>query len=328
MPQDYTWFAVNNQGLTMLDQDKDFIFMNALTEGTQSLSQAITMALKGEGGAISYDLGSRTRHGVYSKLPNLDWRLILVKVDEPESRDKALISLDTFGSELQQRLANLDQHVRKTIAKHPGSWDKASAIRQSMTEMLQQQQMVVDVAFVDESGKIRYVEPSEYKNSEGKDISKQEHVTRLRKDKKPILSSGFQAVEGFTAVSLAYPVFKGKSELAGSVSLLINPQLMVESIIKDINIPASHELWIMETSGFMLYDADPQEIGKNLFSDTMYKDYDSLLKLGKEIAANSSGKGEYVFQSAGHSSKVLKKASWLTVRLHDQEWRVVIAEQI
>ncbi len=328
IPEDYTWFAVNSEGLTMLDQDLDYIFMNTLTQGTKSLNEAITAALKGNGGPIVYDLGNSLRRGVYSKLPSLDWRLILVKKEGGNPEKKAEISMETFNSELQQRFLNLDEHIRGIIVKHQGNWDQEAAIRHSLSMMLQDQQMIVEAAFVDLAGRIQFIEPSEYKNYEGEDISSQDHVAQLRKYKKPVFSGGFESVEGFTAVSIAYPVFEGKSKLKGSISLLLNPVFMVEAILKDINIPASHELCIMEPGGLLIYDQDNEEIGKNLFTDPIFKDYESLLKLGKSMASDESGEGDYVFQSAGHKDKVLKKTQWTTVKLLDQAWRIVISEEI
>jgi hypothetical protein len=46
------------------------------------------------------------------------------------------------------------------------------------------------------------------------------------------------------------------------------------------------------------------------------------------MAAKASGSGEYVFQSAGHLDKVLKRSGWTTVKLHNQEWRVLMAMEI
>lgn len=327
IPQDYTWFVVNNQGLTMLDQDQDFIFMNALTEGTESLTAAITMALQGEQGAIQYDLGNNLRRGVYSRLPSLDWRLILVERGLMDSKNKEDISLSTFSSELQQKLNDLDKQVSSTIRDTKLNWSKESDVRRLLGKVLEEELMIVDVAFVDVAGVIKYIEPAEYRNSETRDISGQSHVQLLRKKMSPIFSDGFESVEGHTAVSIAYPVFDGK-KLIGSVSLLINPAIMIDTILKETNIPPSHELCIMQRDGFIIYDLDEREIGKNLFQDPLFKEYESLLKLGTEMAAKNSGNGEYVFQSAGHQQKVLKRSSWTTIKLYNQEWRVLMAMEI
>ena len=244
-----------------------------------------------------------------------------------ESQNREDISLATFSSELQQRLNDLDQRTRALIKDSKLNWKKEYDVRGLLNKLLDEHITIVDAAFIDAEGRIRYVEPSEYRNSEGRDISGQSHVQILRKDKRPVFSDGFLSVEGQPAISIAYPVFEGK-KLIGSVSLLINPVIMIDGILKDINVPSNHELCIMQRDGYIIYDLDEREIGKNLFHDSMFREYESLLKLGESMAAKASGSGEYVFQSAGHLDKVLKRSSWTTVKLHNQEWRVLMAMEI
>ena len=62
-----------------------------------------------------------------------------------------------------------------------------------------------------------------------------------------------------------------------------------------------------------------------LFSDPVYAGYENLLELGKKIAATPSGEGSYIFLAPELKNKVIKNAVWRTVKLHNREWRVVLA---
>jgi len=106
---------------------------------------------------------------------------------------------------------------------------------------------------------------------------------------------------------------------------LIRPELMIDSLLKKNTIPDDYELWMMQSDGMIIYDQDKEELGKMLFSDPIYAGYESLLKLGKKIAAAPAGKGSYIFFAPEHKEKVIKNAVWQTVRLHNREWRVVLA---
>lgn len=328
IPQDYTWFVVNSDGLIMLDQDQDFIFMNVLTQYPESIQDAMTTALRSSSGSISYRIGNTSREGFYQKLPNLDWWMFLVKKEGEEVFDKSSISIELVTSEVQAALKNLDADMLKLIRESKTDFSNEDGIRTLMSEMLLNRPSIVEIAFVDLSGKMRHIEPKEYKNYEGTDISSQNHVNTLHKTQKPVFSPAFASVEGFQAVSLAYPAFNRQGKLVGSLSLLINPVFMIDHIIKDINIPASHELWIMQTDGQIIYDLDTPEIGKNLFSDRIFRDYSSLQKIGKDIAMQRKGFGDYVFQATDSDEKVVKKATWKTISLYGVEWRVVIAEEL
>ncbi len=81
----------------------------------------------------------------------------------------------------------------------------------------------------------------------------------------------------------------------------------------------------MQSDGMIIYDQDKEEIGKMLFSDPLYASHETLLALGKQIASVPSGEGTYIFLAPELTEKVIKKAVWRTVRLHGQEWRVVLA---
>jgi transcriptional regulator with PAS, ATPase and Fis domain len=60
---------------------------------------------------------------------------------------------------------------------------------------------------VNNSGRIVYTTPY-YPNSIGADISKQKHVAAILKDHKPIISDVFNAVQGYQAIVIHYPVYK------------------------------------------------------------------------------------------------------------------------
>jgi len=70
LSDNYTWFVVNGDGLIMLDMDKDFIFMNALT-AVSSLGDQFSKALKNESGDIRYSIDKLERVEFYKKLPKM-----------------------------------------------------------------------------------------------------------------------------------------------------------------------------------------------------------------------------------------------------------------
>ena len=136
---------------------------------------------------------------------------------------------------------------------------------------------IVDCAAVSPEGRMVTIEPGEFHEFEGADISNQAQVLELHRTRRPVLSRVFQTVEGFPAVDLEHPVFGREGEPAGSVSLLFRPEeflaALVEPIVRDLAV----EVWIMQTDGRILYDADREEIGRMLFTDPMYQGYPCLL---------------------------------------------------
>ncbi len=327
LPLNYTWFVLNSEGDTMLDRDSDFIFMNAITQGSKSLSQAVSEALKGEKGAMQYDLDGIIRRAHYQKMPTLDWWMILARIEGDEVYVPAPLnlSLEYFVPDLQAGLDRVDQSLARLIEKNNGDVKKEDDIRKLLQAIITENPAVVDAAFVDSAGLMRNIEPHEYKNFENVDISKSEHVAAMRKDPRPILSGAFVSAEGFLAMSLARPLYDREKNFAGSVSLLIRPEFLVRPLIKTSTIPDDYELWMMQTDGMIIYDQDPEEMGKMLFSDPIYAQHESLVSLGRKISSEPTGRGSYMFLAPGLKEKVIKNAAWETVKLHGRQWRVILA---
>ncbi len=326
LPDDYTWFVLNSEGRMMLDNDSDFIFMNALKQGSESLHHAVSEALKMQSGPVEYQLDS-LRHGYYQKLPNMDWWMFLAKIEgsKAETPPQLKLSLDQFIPDLQSRLNRIDESLAELIKKSRLDVKKEGEIRKLLNILLDENSDIVEASFVDAKGVMRQVEPSEYKNFENTDISSQEHVKAMKNKPVPLLSSGFTAVEHFTAVVISRPIYDSQNAFLGSINLLIRPELLVDTLLKKTTIPDDYELWIMQTDGMLIYDQDKEEIGRMLFSDPIYADYENLLKLSKKIVASPTGEGSYIYLSPESNEKVIKNAIWKSVRLHDREWRVVLA---
>jgi hypothetical protein len=325
LPSDYTWYILNSEGDTMLDRERDFIFMNPLTQGSASLRKAVTEALKHENGTMQYTL-DRHREAYYRKLPNFEWWMFVAKVEgeKTQAPQKLKLTLDRFVPELQNQLNQIDASIAAAIGENGLNVQKESEVRKLLRSVFDGNPHIVDAAFVDTHGIMRQIEPSDYKNFEGSDISAQEHVMAMLKTPQPLLSGGFISVEHFLGMTIARPLYGKENQFIGSLSALIRPELFINPLISKSMVPKDYELWIMQTDGMIVYDLDKEEIGKMLFSDPIYKEYESLLKLGKKIAAAEEGEGSYVFLAPGLEEKVIKKVIWKTVKLHNREWRVVL----
>jgi len=324
LPPDYTWFVIDAEGNTMLDRDSDFIFMNALSQGGPSLQEGVSQALETESGDLQYELGG-VRQAWYQKLPNMNWWMFMAKV-EPDAQItlQLTLSLERFVPELQAALDRIDVSMAGKIKPHVFNLQNEDEIRALLASILEENANLVNVAFIDRRGFLRQIEPTDYRNFENANIRSQPQVAAMLREPRPLFSKAFDSVEGFLAVDIAHPVHDANQEFAGSVSALIRPALLIEPLLKKTSIPEDYELWVMQPDGMIIYDRDEDEIGRMLFSDALYADYESLLKLGKKIVASPSGEGSYLFVAQGAADKVIKKAIWQTVRLHGNEWRVVL----
>ena len=167
------------------------------------------------------------------------------------------------------------------------------------------------------------IEPAPFRQFEGKDISAQEQVKRIRKTGKAVLSSVFRTVEGFPAADAEYPVMNTGGQMLGSVSILFHPEKLLSPVIVPRVQGTPVNIWAMEKGGLILYDIDKPQIGLNLFTSALYQPYLGLVRLGRRIAAEPTGKGVYKFRSGSAKKIVKKNASWQSVSLYGTEWRLV-----
>jgi hypothetical protein len=186
---------------------------------------------------------------------------------------------------------------------------------------------VITCSAVDLNGIMLTVVPDSYRWAEGSNISDQKHVIEIQETHRPVLSSTFPAVEGFDAVVLEWPIFSTDGEMIGSVNALFRPDLLLNSAAELWRQEVGDEevtAWAMATDGLILYDPDPEEVGRNLFTDPLYAPYVQLLVLGERIASEKSGTGTYEFLGPGLVDPAVKRAWWATAGLHGAEWRLVV----
>jgi len=205
---------------------------------------------------------------------------------------------------------------------------KGEDARKILSEMYKGKNYVVDCVIVDTASKMAVIEPEEYRKYEGSDISKQAHVIKLLKDKKPIFSDVFTSVEGLKVIDFAYPIFSDKGEFLGSVNMLVKQQALSEDVIVPLVSGLACKAWIMQRDGLIIYDQDQNQIGLNIFADTFFQPFEGLVSFSRTVAMAKDGAGSYDFYKKGLDDQavVKKYAVWDTVSLYGTEWRIIVME--
>lgn len=199
-------------------------------------------------------------------------------------------------------------------------------IRSILASLKQKNPLIVNCTFVDKKSVMKVIEPAKYRKYEGTDIGAQEHVARVLRTQKPVLSNVFRSVEGFYSFSFEYPVINKSGNYEGSINFLVKPETFFRKFLDKMLKNRPIEIWVMDNNGGVIYDRDKGQIGRNVFKDDMYKPFPALIKACHQISARPEGTTEYEFYSATSKEKVLKKASWATLQLYGVEWKIVHVE--
>jgi hypothetical protein len=238
------------------------------------------------------------------------------------------VVLDRLENELIAVFQQMDSTaalISARIAEHPGD---TALIGLYLQQELGSVKGVIEHIYITPEGILKIIAPEDYHKVEGTDISYQDHIIKVRETKKPVLSGAFRAVEGFQAVVLAYPILSPEDELLGITALLFRPEVFLKEIIspKLAGIPA--DIWVMQKNGLILFDFDQEEIGKNLFTDPLYRDYSKSLQTASKLAEENRGEAFFNFPGHDPETPVTNQAFWTTVEMYGMEWRIVLTNPI
>jgi len=103
--------------------------------------------------------------------------------------------------------------------------------------------------------------------------------------------------------------FKEKA-ISRSVSMLIKHDELIRSVAEKIEKELGVNCMVMQKDGLILYKTDQTQIGRNTFTDPLYKDFPELIALGKRMIKEKEGKGFYNFWDSG-TKNVVKKTGCL-----------------
>jgi len=193
-------------------------------------------------------------------------------------------------------------------------------------------QFIVNSATADAGDVLLVVEPSQYSNIEGENISSQEQNIQMHHALRPALSNMIPLVEGFYGVVMVAPIFDSNDTLKGSLSIVIQPSEILRSNIVSALAGTSFSMWAMQTNGTLIYDPDPAQQGKNLFTDPIYTGYPDVQAFTQHVSTEQSGYGTYQYYNANldniFKQVVAKEGYWTTIGIYGTEWRLVITHSV
>jgi len=152
--------------------------------------------------------------------------------------------IGSFFKEYQSNLAFLSQF--NDVIDFTG---KGQALMASFYE--NHKNFIEAVTRVDAHGVILYTYP-ENVSVVGKDISYQKHVQQVMDTHQPVISDVFVSEQGYRAIALHVPVFKGKA-YTGSLAMLIPVNKLGKQYLGKIRIRGTGNICLLSEKGVKLY---------------------------------------------------------------------------
>jgi PAS domain S-box-containing protein len=204
---------------------------------------------------------------------------------------------------------------RNIILMNEKGKDELTKLREALRDEIK------SITRVNKDGTIIFTAPY-YRNSIGVNISSQKHMAKILSDHKPVVSDVFDAVQGFQAIAIHYPVFRGGA-FEGTIALVVDFGQVGRRILKEIETDSSGYAWLLSSEGVELYCPVPGHIGKSIRETA--KGFPDLLRVADDMLAGKEGAATYTYDAAvGRIQKGNRIVYFLPVRVNDARWSLAV----
>ncbi len=184
------------------------------------------------------------------------------------------------------------------------------------------QKQIKSVTRVDEKGTILYTVP--YHSSIGSNISNQKHVREILGEHKPVVSDVFRAVQGFEAIAIHVPVFRGTS-FKGTIAILIDFESLARRYFGMIRIGQTGYAWVISQNGKLIYSPILESVGKSILE--IFEEFPSSITMAQEMLKGQQGRAVYMFDRLDSQKTRPAKnlAIYMPIRIGNTFWSIAVS---
>jgi hypothetical protein len=264
--------------------------------------------------SVAFNIYQWTANLSSAKQGNEEMELIIINSEAAINAE--LLRLDNLLSNACQQLSTTDLTGLEAKQILNGLYAENSGV-------------IISSATVDQNDIILAIQPSQYSNITGQDLKSQEQNVEMHKTMRPALSNLTSLIEGPTGVTMVSPVFDTNRQLIGSLRITFQPYQLIHPIVRD-SAKGIYTIYALQKNSTLIYDANDEEQGKNIFTDPEYAGYTELLTFIHQVVDTNSGYGTYSYfdDLAPSRPLVSKEAYWTTIGIYNADWRLVIARNL
>ncbi len=181
---------------------------------------------------------------------------------------------------------------------------------------------VKGITRVDNKGKILFTTPF-HSNSVGSDISHQSHIATILTTHESVVSDVFNAVQGYRAVAIHYPVFKN-SKFDGTIAYVLNFEEIIGDVLNQIKIGKTGFAWMLSKNGTVLYSPVKKQMGYSY--NEIIKDNPGISLLASKMLKKLEGTEIYNYSEdpklVGSGNLI---AYFLPIEIDNTFWSIAIS---
>ncbi|MGK9476559.1 sensor histidine kinase [Melioribacter sp. OK-6-Me] len=167
-------------------------------------------------------------------------------------------------------------------------------------------------------GRISFTVP--YEEAIGMDISSQEHIQEIFKNKKTVISDVFLTVQGFYAIGIHVPVFR-KNKFDGTIAFVLNFEKIAENFVRDVRIGKSGYVLLLSRNGTELYCPQRKHVGNNI-KKRIHDDPDFEAMI-KNMLTGKQGTSVFFYDHVSESYRKMH-AFYMPIYLDGIHWSMAV----
>jgi len=214
-------------------------------------------------------------------------------------------------------------NISEALAKDPHVIELSPIGRRHLdAELLKNPHEVLTLSRLDSKGTLLYSTPDN--SVAGRNIADQDHVRSILENHRTTVSDVFTSVQGFRAVALHVPVFKGK-EFTGTVALLLDFDAIAKRFMEGVRVAETGYAFVYSQQGMLLYSPVPGLAGRH-YQDVA-ADFPELKAAIERMLRGETGHAQFSFNRVREQTTeaTVKHAVFMPIKLENTFWSICVA---
>lgn len=229
---------------------------------------------------------------------------------------QAARGIETYVQQYINQLSHLAEHTEVIDLNQRGK-------KHLQTFYLQNQKQIRGITRLGADGRIIHAVPFN-PSLIGVSVKHQKHIQDLLATQKPVVSDVFRAIQGFHAIALYVPVFRG-NVFRGGLAVLLSAEDLAKQYLQDIRIGQNGYAWLISQHGIELYCPVPGHIGESVYKTSGA--FPTIISMAESMMRGESGQTIYWYDHvrANRTESVKKHAVYHPIHVGNTLWSVVVA---
>ncbi|HWQ66079.1 MAG TPA: hypothetical protein VN372_04320 [Methanospirillum sp.] len=235
------------------------------------------------------------------------------------------ITLETFSTALTESLDLLDQSVNSVAGEFGVADMNITSAESIVTKNKINTPGYAGIVLVNQNRVLPSLNPTYFTGPFDTGILNNAAVKDSVQYLKPRMSKEFEVAGSERMAMIIRPVPVGDG--IGAAVLLVVPWAFIDGVTQPLINGTSIQCVVMQPDGTVLYASKPMELTK-IPPETFSTEFSTFRDVKNAMMTQKEGTSVYELWRGDRTDPKVREAYWNTITLHNNDWRVMVAEVI